>query len=138
MAAHEVFVDTSSLYSLLDRSEASHAATARIVARLARMGTKLIVSDYIITETINLANARGGHFVAARVLDLIEQSNGIRLEWIGMTRFDRTKIFFRKHYDHGYSFTDCTSFVLMAELQIAQALTLDRHFIEAGFRVMPE
>jgi predicted nucleic acid-binding protein len=87
-----------------------------------------VVTDYVVAETINLANARSGSSVATRVLDLLEQSAGIRIEWIGTTRFDMTKAFIRKHADHAYSFTDCTSFVLMHELGISQALTSDRQF----------
>jgi predicted nucleic acid-binding protein len=137
MAAREVFVDTSCLYALLDKTEASSPVAMRVVGRLARMGTKLVVSDYVLTETVNLANARSGHFLASRVIDLIEQSKAIRLEWIGEPRFERAKTYFRKHHDHDFSFTDCTSFVLMTELRITQALTMDRHFVEAGFNIVP-
>jgi predicted nucleic acid-binding protein len=38
-----------------------------------------------------------------------------------------------KHADHGYSFTDCSSFLLMKELALREALTTDLHFAEAGF-----
>jgi len=67
---------------------------------------------------------------------LIEQSAGIRLEWIGSERFEHARAFFRRHSDHGYSFTDCTSFVVMRELRLTEALTSDRHFVEAGFRAL--
>ncbi len=40
---------------------------------------------------------------------------------------------FKEHFDQGYSFTDCTSSVLMKELGIRQALTTDQHFLIAGF-----
>ena len=50
--------------------------------------------------------------------------------------FDATKSFFRKHADHAYSFTDCTSFVVMRELKLTQALTSDRHFTQAGFEAL--
>ena len=45
----------------------------------------------------------------------------------------RTKDYLRKHLDHAYSFTDCTSFVLMQERAITEAVTTDEHFVEAGF-----
>lgn len=133
MAAREVFADTSALYALVDRNDASHAAVRAEIGRLLKAGRRLVATDYIVTETVNLANARGGALVAQRVLDLIEQSAGIRLEWIGPERFDAAKAFFRKHADHTYSFTDCTSFVVMRESRLTEALTTDRHFREAGF-----
>jgi predicted nucleic acid-binding protein len=136
MASREVFVDTSGLYALVDRKDAHHLAARTAVERLIRAGRRLVASDYVVAESVNLANARSGTRVATRVLDLLEQSGAIRIEWIGVTRFDATKAFFRKHADHAYSFTDCSSFVLMRELKLAQALTTDRHFTEAGFEVL--
>jgi len=132
----EVFADTSALYALVDRNDAGHAAAKREVGRLVGAERRIVTTDYIVAETVNLANARGGALVANRVLDLVEQSSGIRTEWIGPERFDAAKAFFRKHSDHAYSFTDCTSFVIMRELRLADALTTDRHFREAGFSAL--
>ena len=136
MAAGEVFIDTSALYALVDRNDAGHRAAADAVGKLVRDRRRLVTTDYIVAETVNLANARGGASVGMRVLDLIEQSVGIRVEWIGSDRFDATKTFFRKHSDHGYSFTDCSSFTTMRELRVTTALTTDRHFKSAGFQVL--
>jgi uncharacterized protein len=133
MASREVFVDTSGLYALVDRKDAHHPAARAIVERLLRDGRRLVATDYVLAETVNLANARSGTRVAIRVLDLIEQSTGIRIEWIGKSRFDFTKASFRRHADHQYSFTDCTSFIVMRELKLSQALTTDHHFSQAGF-----
>ena len=101
---------------------------------MARGRRPIVTTDYIIAETVNLAMARRGRLVAERVLDLIDKSAGIRIERIGADRFAATKAFFRKHSDHSYSFTDCTSFVVMRELEITDSLTTDHHFSEAGFR----
>jgi uncharacterized protein len=136
MAVREVFADTSALYALVDRNDAGHAAAKREVGRLVGAERRIVTTDYIVAETVNLANARGGALVANRVLDLVEQSSGIRIEWIGPERFDAAKAFFRKHSDHAYSFTDCTSFVIMRELRLADALTTGRHFREAGFSAL--
>jgi predicted nucleic acid-binding protein len=133
MASREIFVDTSGLYALVDRRDAHHPAARSVVERLLRAGRRFVATDYVLAEAVNLANARSGTRVAIRVLDLIEQTAAIRIEWIGTSRFDFTKAFFRKHSDHPYSFTDCTSFVVMRELKLSQALTTDHHFSQAGF-----
>jgi uncharacterized protein len=136
MASREIFVDTSGLYALIEKKDAHHIAARDVVAKLARAGKILVVTDYILAETVNLANERSGPHVAVRVLDLVEQSVGIRIEWIVPGRFDATKKFYRKHADHAYSFTDCSSFIVMRELRLREALTTDSHFSAAGFEAL--
>jgi predicted nucleic acid-binding protein len=43
--------------------------------------------------------------------------------------------FFRHPYGD-YSCTDCTSFGVMRELRLKQALTSDRHFRQMGFQAL--
>lgn len=133
MGRSDVFVDTSGLYALVDKKDASFGAAKDEVERVTRAGQRLVVSDYVVDEAVTLAKARSGARVALRILDLIEQSAGIRVERIDAGRFDEAKAFFRRHADHDYSFTHCSSFVVMRELGLRQALTSDRHFSEAGF-----
>jgi predicted nucleic acid-binding protein len=134
MATNEIFVDTSGLYAMVDKLDAWHDRARHVVEKHVLAGGRLVVTDSVISESVTLARARSGYRVAARVLDLIEQSVGIRIEWIGPARFDATKTFFRKYHDHSYSFVDCSSFVVMRELDHELALTSDGHFSEAGFR----
>lgn len=53
-------------------------------------------------------------------------------------RFDGAKRFFRRYLEDGYSFTDCTSFEIMREPEMSDALTTDGHFVEAGFVALLE
>jgi predicted nucleic acid-binding protein len=133
MARADVFVDTSGLHALVNRRDAHHPAAQEAVAAVVRSRRRLVVTEYVVSETVTLAKVRGGAPVALRVLDLVEQSAGIRIEWIGASRFDAVKAFARRHADHDYSFVDCASFVVMRELRLSQALTTDGHFKEAGF-----
>ena len=132
--AREVFVDTSGLYSLADLRDPSHIQAERCVRRLLKSGVGLVLTDYVIDEACTLAKARVGGHGALRLLEILDRSEALRLVWITEEHFESAKSFFRKHADHGYSFTDCTSFVLMQELCIRDALTTDRHFTAAGFR----
>ena len=132
--AREVFVDSSGLYALADRRDPSHSSAERCVGRLLRSGVGLVLTDYIIDEACTLAKARAGGYGALRLLDILDHSTAFRLIWIAEERFASAKSFFRKHADHGYSFTDCASFVVMHERRIRDALTTDGHFQEAGSR----
>lgn len=38
--------------------------------------------------------------------------------------------------DKGWSLTDCISFVVMEQWKIADALTADHHFQQAGYRAL--
>jgi predicted nucleic acid-binding protein len=136
MPRSDVFVDTSGLYAIVDKKDASYQAAKEEIGKVTANGQRLVVTDYVIDEAITLAKARSGARVALRILDLIEQSVGIRVERIDDGRFDEAKAFFRRHTDHAYSFTDCSSFVVMRELGLRQALTTDRHFSEAGFEAL--
>ncbi|MGK5092904.1 hypothetical protein WDW89_12920 [Deltaproteobacteria bacterium TL4] len=42
----------------------------------------------------------------------------------------------KQYQDHDFSFTDCTSFVLMRNHRIQQVCTLDHHFVIAGFEMV--
>jgi uncharacterized protein len=132
--ATEIFVDTSGLYALADRRDALSAMAREHIASRIASGSRLVITDYVLDEACTLAKARAGARAALRLLELVEASVGFRMEWVGPDRFEAAKVYFRKHADHGYSFTDCTSFVVMSELRLRDALTSDHHFAEAGFR----
>ncbi len=133
--AADLFLDTSGLYALADHRDPSRAGTQKLIAARVSAGSRLVITDYILDEACTLAKVRAGSYAALRLLQLVEASAGFRMEWIGPDRFEAAKTYFRKHADHDYSFTDCTSFVVMQELRLRDALTSDHHFAEAGFRV---
>lgn len=44
---------------------------------------------------------------------------------------------FFQYRDKDFSFTDCTSFVIMRDIRLTHAITTDRHFRQMGFEVLP-
>jgi predicted nucleic acid-binding protein len=51
--------------------------------------------------------------------------------------FEAVWSLFRDRADHPWSFTDCTSFVLMENLDIRKALTFDVVFRQVGSATFP-
>lgn len=56
-------------------------------------------------------------------MDLIEGTAALELEWVGSRSFDTAKHLFRRYADQRVSFTDCTSFVVMRELDLTEVLS---------------
>jgi uncharacterized protein len=136
MTSKRVFGDTSFFFALVAKRDPAHRPAVMAYEKLLRGGARVVTTDYIVEETLTLTKARIDAPTTSALLDRIERSEAIDLEMLGGGRFLASKLYFRKHADHGYSFTDCTSFVVMQELQIRAALTTDRHFKEAGFEML--
>lgn len=58
----------------------------------------------------------------------VEGSLRVRWEWVGTERAEKARKAFFRYRDKSYSFTDCTSFVVMQELRLKEALTTDAIF----------
>ncbi len=133
MADRDVFVDTGGFYALLVKNDEWHARAGRLLNELRAGRGRLVTTDYVLDETATLLKARRVPQQAEKLFDLVERSERLVLEWTDPERFAAARAFFLRHADHEYSFTDCTSYTLMAELGLSRALTADRHFKEAGF-----
>ena len=48
----------------------------------------------------------------------------------------RAKALFASRPDKAWSLTDCTSFIIMQEHRLTEALTTDHHFTQAGFHAL--
>jgi predicted nucleic acid-binding protein len=134
MAANDLFMDSSGFYAALDVRDICHKAAVWEITKTVKSGAKLIFTDYIITESLNLAVARRGHHVAGRMLDFLEQSSAWKRISVDSSFFEGAVDYFRKHADKDFSFTDCTSFVVMKTLRLTRALSDDHHFRQAGFQ----
>ncbi len=130
---NETFVDTSGFYALLVKGDQMHDRAKDILARAAQAGGRFVTTDYVLDETATLLKARRHGHLADALFEKVFASAACRVEWIDPDRFDQTRQFFLKHQDQDWSFTDCFSFCVMRVLGIADALTTDQHFGQAGF-----
>lgn len=131
--AGETFVDTSGFYALLVTRDDCHQAAVHLLQQAAARRQRFITTDYVIDETLTLLKARGHRRLLAGFIDSVRHSTACRIEWTDSERFSETVTFFLKRLDHDWSFTDCLSFRVMAELGLREALTKDSHFEAAGF-----
>jgi len=132
-----LFVDTAGWIACADSADPAHTrcCTARDLALEA--GQTLITTDFVVDETLTLLRLRLGLKAAETWWQQIDGSRRLRWERIDSARFEKARHLFFQYRDKDFSFTDCTSFVSMRELRLTHALTVDRHFRQMGFEILP-
>lgn len=132
----KLFVDTSALVALADRRDQSHRKAAQC-ARAHPPNRRFWVSDYVLDETTTILRRRIGHGPAVQFVDAILSSRLFEVVRVNERLWAQAWELFKAHEDQTFSFTDCTSFVLMKAEGITTAFTFDRDFLIAGFAVIP-
>ena len=119
-----IFTDTSAWYAYIDKSDKNHMAAVELVKTLKH---PLITSNYIFDETLTLIKLRMGHEVAANLGQKLWNQEVTGL--VRITKQDESRAWktFIKYNDKAFSFTDCTSFVIMERLKINTAFAFDDH-----------
>ena len=133
-----LFVDTSGWMAMADASDPVHVDCLATRDNWLELGGILITSDYVVDETLTLIRMRLGIHAAEKWWRIYSGSPRCMTERITVDRIEKAVQWFFKWQDHAFSFTDCTSFVVMRELGILSALTTDGHFTRAGFKKLPE
>src|SRR5208283_2284335 len=128
-----VFVDTSALVALFDRKDANHQQAKAVLGKIKTDRTRMLITDYIFDECITTVLSVAGHQTAVAVGEFIMSSKIIEMIWLDMAAKLKAWDFFKKHSDKIFSFTDCTSFVLMKELRVDKYFSFDSDFKQAGF-----
>jgi len=134
--ANEIFIDTSGFYAMLVRGDDKHAAAKRVLREARRRKRGFVTTDYVLDETATLLKARSLVHLVEPLFEKLDESEAFRIEWTDADRFQEVRAYFVKHKDQDWSFTDCLSFRVMAQLRLRDALTKDTHFQQAGFVVL--
>lgn len=129
-----IFVDTGAWYAAMVRRDRDHEAAKQF---LKNNTLPLITTDYVMDETVTLLLSRVGHSYAVQFLDMLQTSQKIQLVYLTPRQIAATAALFRERSDKQWSFTDCSSFILMQDHQIQTAFAFDEHFRQAGFQVKP-
>lgn len=129
-----LLVDTSAWFAFANRKDLNHA---RVRAVLRQFPGRLVSSNFVFDETISLCLYRLGHKAARTAGSVLMDPDIVDLVRITAEDEQAAWALFCNRSDHRFSFTDCTSFVVMRRLGLPNALALDDDFRAEGFEVVP-
>lgn len=126
-----VFADAYYFVALLNRSDQHHA---KVTAAANQLRENLVTTEWVLTELADALAESGSRRLVAPFIRDLSQDPKIQIISVTGDLFRRGLRLYEERLDKGWTLTDCTSFVVMRDENITDALTGDHHFEQAGFR----
>ena len=133
----KVLVDTSAWFAITDLADKKHTQAVEFLDEVKSKELQLVTTDYIFDETLTLLRFKLSHSAAERFGKDLLSSQICQLLEVNQKLRQKAWDIFVKYDDKKFSFTDCTSFAIMDELDIKLAFSFDAHFKQYGFSILP-
>ena len=130
-----VFLDTSGLYAVFDADDSTHPAVAETWRTLVESGAPLHTSSYVLVELAALLRRRLGLPAVEALATFVMP--WVNVSWVEDRVHEQALAALLAAGKRDLSLVDCASFVLMRRLGVRAVLTVDRHFADQGFAVVP-
>lgn len=125
-----VFADTFYYLALLNPRDSAHQEALAISEQLT---ARLMTTQYVLTEVADAFAAPLERPKFLALLASLETDPDVSIFPASDELFKKGVELYRRRPDKDWPLTDCIGFVVMRENGIAEALTGDSHFKQAGF-----
>ncbi|MEB3213424.1 MAG: PIN domain-containing protein [Leptolyngbyaceae bacterium] len=129
-----VFLDTVFIQALLNPRDDFHNQARQLFPRI-RTASEVWITDAIFIEVGNALSA----FNRESAVQFIQQcyrTNNIRIISVDTELLMQALALYQSRSDKTWGLTDCISFIVMQQQNLTDAVTSDRHFVQAGFRAL--
>ncbi len=96
-----------------------------------------MTTDYVIDEALTNLQQRTDHQTAENFGVWVLQAKNVRIIRIDEAIWNEAWAMFQQYDDKDFSFTDCTSFVVMQQQKLREVFSFDHHFEQVNFRLWP-
>lgn len=131
-----VFADAGYWIALLNPKDGLHTKAREISAVLGR--ARIVTSEMVLTEVLNAFASKGEPLrkAACELVDRIRSDPNAEIAPATSSAFRSALERYRSRTDKTWGLTDCTSFIIMEQMGITNALSADREFQQAGFTAL--
>ena len=130
----QIFADTSYWMALLNPRDQIHVKAIAITRGLS--STRLITTEMVLVELLNSFSDGPFRNAVCRMVEGLRANRNLTIVPQTTGQFESALQGYRRANDKRWSLTDCASFEVMETEHLNEALTFDRHFVQAGFEAL--
>lgn len=128
-----VFADSSFYVALCSPRDSAHAKAIEVSQNLKR---SVVLTDFVLLELGNAFSVAGARELFCRLARRLRSDENVRIVPASRDLLERGFDLFARRPDKEWSLIDCTSFVVMKDEGLMDALSTDHHFQQAGFQAL--
>ena len=128
-----VFADTFYWLALVNPRDPAHA---RVVQFLTAYKGRVATTEYVLVETADALAKPQQRPLFLTLHQQLRANPRVRIEPASPGLFDLALDLYARRPDKGWSLTHCTSFVVMEQDRLSDALTGDHHYTQAGYTAL--
>ena len=134
MSKDRLFLDTIFIQAILNPRDPYYRQARPLISRV-RNANEVWLTEAILMEVGNaLSSYNRGE--AAGFIKQCYQTENMRVANVTAELFQRGLSLYESRLDKSWGLVDCISFVVMEREGLINAVTADRHFIQAGVRAL--
>ena len=120
-----IFADANGWIALNSKRDQLHNSAVKINKDLLQGRHRYLTTNYVLDETYTGLLSKVGHFAAVDFGERIRSARTVEVIHITEDIEGEAWSLFKQYCDKLFSFTDCTSFVVMRQLNLTEAFTND-------------
>jgi predicted nucleic acid-binding protein len=129
-----VFLDASGLIAVANTDDQWHFQAEATWSGLIGSSSAFVTTSLVLFELGDGLSRINQRPLAVMLYDRLRMSPRVRVMPTNLELEDAAWKLFRERPDKTWGVTDCVSFIVMEQLGIEAAFTVDRHFEQAGFQ----
>jgi predicted nucleic acid-binding protein len=126
----ECFADAFFYFAWWNPGDAAHTAALSFIRRFSG---RLVTTRWVLMEVADGFASLAGRKDVRRLFRKLAAQPDVLIVEPDSRQAERALDLYDARPDKKWSLTDCTSFIVMGDLGISEALTGDKHFEQAGF-----
>jgi hypothetical protein len=128
-----IFIDTSFVLAFVNDRDQHHQTAVQLIDKFEHH--PVVITDAVLLEIGN-ALARNFKPQAIEIFNHCYTAKQVTIVHLTPALLRRGFQLYQSYLDKTWGLVDCISFIVMRDMGITEVLTLDKHFAQAGFKIL--